>query len=273
MASEDSPDSQERKIEQMIGAAPKDYILDKWKRQDNFSFIDIMPRKFEKTRTVSFLLPIINGQIYLGQRGTPPFQGFYGGIGGKAEAKSDRYLHNQKQLITTHGGHKKTSLTDIIASQSGLELFSETAIREFCEEIFSKSKFPENFTKQDITDIYGLGFIRDVLPEEPKTQNICYFYIANVNRTDFSPSPREILNFKSINQIPLSQIFPLTKMALNHLEYSLNPDNGLSIEKLEPYKKYDLYKQITISRNEERKFTSMMFAYPFEQSYFDSYEI
>jgi len=214
-----------------------------------------------KIRKVGFLLPIINGKIYLGQRGTEPFKGYYGAIGGKAEPASERAIHNQPQVIYKPGNHPDISLTDRLAQEEGRELISETSIREFCEEIFSELKFPEEFRKEDITDVYKLGFITDIVPNIPGVENDCYFHIAHVNRTDFSLSPREVTDFRELSKIDPRKIFPLTRITLNHLQYAMNPSKGVMFDGLIPYEKDELHKQIKRWKNPERKFTAMMWAY------------
>ena len=122
-------------------------------------------------------------------------------------------------------------------------------------------KFPEDFSKSDITNIYKLGFIVDVLPNDPNTENSCYFHIATINRKDFCPSPREITDFQDIRDIEPERILPLTRIALNHLEYATNPNKGILLEGLAPYKEFELYKQIQVWNAQEKKFTSMVYAY------------
>ena len=72
-----------------------------------------MTEKLErKVRTVGFLIPVIDGEIWLAQRGTEPFKGFYGGIGGKAESKSSKVLYNEPHTVYKLGGHQEISIAD-----------------------------------------------------------------------------------------------------------------------------------------------------------------
>ncbi|MCF7866352.1 hypothetical protein K9L67_01840 [Candidatus Woesearchaeota archaeon] len=172
----------------------------------------------QKIRFVSFLIPIIDGEIWLGQRGTEPFKEYYGAIGGKVD-ESTSLDNNYAQIIKKPGNHKEYSVLDKIALEKQKEFFKKAAVREFAEEIFSKQQFPNDFSNKDITNILKLGVIEDTLLNQPDYRNDCIFYLANINRKDFTPSLREIKNFQPLSKINYSEIFPITKIALIDLKY------------------------------------------------------
>jgi len=225
-----------------------------------------MPDPTKKFRKVGFIIPVIDGRIWLAQRGTEPYKGFYGAVGGKQE-ETGRILYDTSHTFKGLNDVNRSSIVDEVARTQGKELVSETSLREFCEEMFSNRKFPEDFSREDITNVYKLGFIVDSQASDPVYQNECYFHIAMIHRGDFFPSPREVTDFRDIRDINPERIFPLTRIALNHLEFTTNPNEGVLFEGLEPYKKFKLYKQIERWNNpewedeENMKFTGMYWAY------------
>lgn len=169
----------------------------------------------------AFLLPVIGDKFYLMQRATNPFKGYWGAVGGKSDAleKAGESPWNKPRLITKMGGHQVISIADEWAMKEGRELPRQTAIREFCEEIYEDEKFPDDFREEDVSDIYKIGYIGDIYEkngEQIVTDN--HFHVARVHRTDFSPSPREVSGFKPLEELTREdKIFPLTKAALIHL--------------------------------------------------------
>lgn len=202
----------------------------------------------------SFLIPLLDGRIYVAQRGTEPHKGSYGAIGGKSEpqkAESERL-----RLVQTAGEHLKISFSDLHAKSQGREFTLDTAIREFCEEAFSTLNYPSDFKEGDFTDAVSLGWIGDRI--EPFPAFINQFYIGKVNRKDFSFSQREIKDFKPLQEISGNQIFPITQAALIQLRYLLsNEKHFTSIPELLPYKSMDLLKQIPDIRLDKIRPTDM----------------
>ena len=230
---------------------------------------EINPEKIVfKERDVGFLLPVVNGEIWLGQRGTKPFKGHYGAIGGKNEYKNEDHKQSpfeKPTLITKPGGHQVHSISDQQAKKEGRELLTNTAAREFCEEIFSNLTYPNDFSETDITDMFRLGWIIDYTYEGKNQENkylvgrnFCYFFLANVNRTDFSPSPREITNFKPIDDlIETDNIFLLTQLALEQIRYLYEDFKPELWPGMAPYKNFALNKQLPLLNIQERRFNTL----------------
>jgi len=189
----------------------------------------------------SFLIPIIDGQIYLAQRGTEPHKGLYGAVGGKSDPQ--KAAPQRPRLVKLAGGHLKLSFSDFHAHSEGREYTLDTAIREFCEEMFSAKKYPVDFGEEDITEIVNLGWIGDRIPPFPAFIN--QFYFGKLNRKDYSPSKREITDFKPIKEIKGEQIFPIAQAALIQLSYlTINEKYFKSMPELMPYKEMKLHEQI-----------------------------
>lgn len=168
---------------------------------------------------VSFLFPVINGRLYVSQRGTPPHQGYWGAIGGKNTNTSHPY--NQLHCIEKLGGTKVLCIADSINKKLGLEFCIGAAIREFCEEVFSDKSFPEDFNEKDFTNMHRIGSAIDTFGGR---EFDCNFVIAQVNRNDFYLSPRELTAFAPLDSKFLGlkdRIWPLSKLALAHLKSML----------------------------------------------------
>ena len=200
-----------------------------------------------KYRYTGFFIPIIDGQICLAQRGTEPFKGYFGAIGGKAEynfsqdKSTSPKIFDRPHLITQMGGHVRVSISDRIADYQQRERPSQSAIREFLEEIFSEKKFPEDFSEDDIKDTYNLGTIEDVFLQNPNEIWVNEFIMGKINRVDFSPNTREVMSFKPLEKLTSGQIFPLTKMALHNLKWMITEWH---VSDESPLKKYDMDKLV-----------------------------
>lgn len=184
-----------------------------------------------KERYVGFLFPVIDGEIYVGQRGTEPFKGYYGAVGGKNDPKTtDRF--NRQHLIYKPGGHQELSIADKIMVDHGREGLAQTAIREFCEEIFQGVPYPEGFADDDFRYVQRLGVVHHQ-PEGSDTMNHCYFHIAQISRTDFRLSPREIHDFRPLRGLSNDNLFPISRLPLAHLRFMLEvaPADGYAHSK------------------------------------------
>lgn len=171
-----------------------------------------------RTRLVSFLLPVVDGELYLGQRNTEPHKGMWGAIGGKNETAATTAPFARPHYIHL-AGTKFGSVEDKITSIADREPLSETAVREFCEEVFSQSNYHDDIGQTDITDIAQLGFIADVLSSQPNVVNFCYFHIANIHKKDFALSPRELADLRPLSDIEPTQVYLLTRMALQQVRH------------------------------------------------------
>ena len=162
------------------------------------------------TQKAAFVLPVVGDSIYVGMRATPPHRGFYGAIGGKIDPYSDQ---NMLQTSRPEWASTVTAVNNLTTCL-GEEFPSEAGIREFCEEAFHGRTYPDGFEPRDITDVIWLGMIRDRDPVRPAVHHDCYFFLARVNRRDFSPNPRELADIMPLVSVPWRQIYPLTQIAL-----------------------------------------------------------
>lgn len=169
------------------------------------------------TKYAGFLIPIIDGKIWVGQRGTEPHKGLYGPIGGKSEPPEQEHTQHPA-MVYAPGDHQRVSLTDLMAESEGREIPAETRVREFCEEVFTGLHYPADFSSQDITGVGKLGWIID--SPKPDVDFVCYFYLAKVGRKDFRPSPRELTAFKPLEQLAADErLFPIARYAFAHLKW------------------------------------------------------
>jgi len=171
----------------------------------------------------AFLFPVVDGRLFVGQRNTPPFEGFWGPIGGKNDSRKNvaPSRWDSPKLIEKMGGHKVLSIVDRYSDMIGAEYMQGTAVRECCEELFSDEKFPDDFEDDDFSDVVRVGSLDDCVEIKGRTvETANYIYISRVGRTDFSPSPREIAGFKPLTEITSGdRMFPLAKLALAHMHY------------------------------------------------------
>lgn len=210
----------------------------------------------KKVQYAAFLLPVIEGKIYLGQRGTNPHQGAFGPIGGKLESFRPDGLWHKPQMITKPGGHQVISLTDLMAQGQGLEFPYGTAIREFSEEVFNGKTIREG----DITDLFRLGFVVDYDTQLPDVEFECYFHMANVHRKDFSLSHRELTSIKPLEDLAeTDRLYPLTEILLTHLAYMWEAGHHATFERFRHFSSFNFLDQIprTIKISQPRE-TDMM---------------
>ena len=179
-----------------------------------------------------FFFPVINGKLYVGQRGTMPHQGKYGPIGGKAEITPGDL--NQTHLITKLDGTQVISIADRLAHSQGREFPKQTAVREFNEEVFGGT-----LNLEDITDHYKLGYVVD---STSGTDYVCYVHLGRVQRTDFRTPSREILDFRPLSEVDSSALFPLARIALGHIRFL--SEHRLFVPEVDVYNKLKLHQQI-----------------------------
>jgi len=200
-----------------------------------------------------FLFPVIDGIIYLGKRGTPPYEGMWGAIGGKAEKTTKPGLITTPIPITKPGGHIDISVFDRIAMNEGRELVLETCVRECFEELFSDKKYPDDFAPHDVMAAAFLGFVIDL--DKQGNEHECNFGIASVTRHDFFPSPRELIGFAPLSEIDPETIFPISRIPLVEIKYLW--ENGMhKYGRCASLSMYNLGAQIPYIHL-ERRFTSM----------------
>lgn len=157
----------------------------------------------------SFLYAIIDGKLHLGQRNTQPNKGLYGPVGGKADPSE---IAQDNFLMETLGGHKKDYIANQVAAKAGLEYPNVTAIREFFEEVF----YEKTYDQKDIGRVHKLGSLLDKYKERDIWLN---FYLAEINRTDYQLSPRELADIKPIENLIDEQIFTIAKPGLLQIKY------------------------------------------------------
>jgi len=154
----------------------------------------------------AFALPAVHWagepglQLYVAVRNTPPFQGLYSVIGGKVE----RNVENTDIAA---------KLPDRSSSSFGLESEgwerpSLAAVREFCEEMYTRAK-PELIVKGDV-----LSMRRIVRADDEVTGTSCYVRLMIVPGMDFSPNSREIGDIKPLKDVSPRLLNPLTQVTI-----------------------------------------------------------
>lgn len=213
-------------------------------------------------KIANFVFPVIEGLIYVGQRVKPPHPGCFGPVGGRSGSMQENSLWQQPQLMHLPGGLKRISWADYFCKSNGLEYTIDTAVREFCEEIFSDKVFPHDFSSDDVQNSYRFGFIMDNNETAPEIGTYCcYFHIAKIHRTNFSLKLTEISQFKPIVELSAQDVlFPLAKLALEELRALLEQYGGCysfpySSKLAEQIPEFDPMGLVRIIKN---KFTSMI---------------
>ncbi|MFA6253368.1 MAG: hypothetical protein WCV69_03745 [Patescibacteria group bacterium] len=184
----------------------------------------------DKLIDVGFLYPVIDGQIYVGQRGTEPHQGFYGPIGGKSES----YNPNDRPYIKEYPAKPHIPYSDIMAKARDKEFGHSSAIREFYEEVFQIKTVPWD----EVSNIFKIGAITDTFND--KITN-CQFYLAMIDRNSFDLSPRELTNIRPLEEIKVEELYPLAMASLFGLKKVFA--KGV-VKKLEPYASLNIISQI-----------------------------
>lgn len=178
---------------------------------------------------VGFLYPVIKGKLYVGKRGTEPHQGLYGPVGGK----SGVFNPNDKPYTKSFPARPHTAHADFFAKLNNVEYGHASAIREFYEEAYQLSAIEE-----EVTDIFRIGAIND---EYNGAYTNCQFYMAQVTRSIFNLSKRELHDLCPIETVNPQDLFPLAKLSLFALKYVLS--KGI-IERLKPYAPFHIENQI-----------------------------
>jgi hypothetical protein len=172
--------------------------------------------------SASFLFPVIDDLMYVGQRVKEPNAGMYGALGGKPESlPGKRTPWDKPHTLGTMGGGRKLSIVDSHALDAGLETRRGTAVRECCEEIFPRIDFPEEFAYGDITHVGYIGAVTDLVGGVP-WQN--YFFVAMFNRNDFNPKQDEVSDFRPLKDVDPDNVWNLSKIALEGLRWWVEGD-------------------------------------------------
>jgi len=207
-------------------------------------------------RRVGVIIPIIDGKIYLAQRGSDPYKGMWGAIGGKHEPNEPLPPDRSVQIVIKQPNRPVISLIDKIMLSEDQESLTETSIREFFEEMFHGKKYPEDVSPTDLTDIHRIGTVEDTLPGDPKI-TLLYLHLAKCNRKDFTPSPREITAFKPLSEINAKDILIVTRIGLMHIKRLFEYNLAQQMEGYAPYIDMHLEKSIPEYTIEERRVTDM----------------
>ncbi|MFH1401173.1 MAG: hypothetical protein ABIH41_06675 [Nanoarchaeota archaeon] len=210
-----------------------------------------------EVKIVSFLLPVIEGQLYLGQRNTEPRRGSFGPVGGKGERATAPAVYGTVHMITHLSGNRRMSIADDFAIGEGLELVAETAAREFCEEVFSDRSYPDDFAQGDIESMHKLGFVMDLVGAQ---SFLCYVHLAVVNRDDVALSARELAAFEPLTRLrqdEIDGIFPIGQYALEQVRYLFQMRAPDHLESLFAYRGMDLDRQIPRLPLEESLYCNM----------------
>jgi 8-oxo-dGTP pyrophosphatase MutT (NUDIX family) len=197
----------------------------------------------------SFVIPVIDGEVYVGRRVKEPHAGLYGAIGGKAEPYRDGNQWDKPQIIPHISEYSgKIGVVDRLLREKGLEYSLGTAVRELCEEVFSHVDYPDGFVNEDITHLFRLGVVEDVFGGEISE---CVFYLALVSRNDFCLLETELSSFVPIKDVQADDIYPLTQVALVGLDYLIK-DSIWSVHPVfQHYVQFELEKQIPSFDNVE----------------------
>lgn len=180
---------------------------------------------FDKEVHSSLSIAIRCGKIILAQRSTPPHVGKFSVVGGKSDKADMPYVLTLPKVRTSYDGKLKLSNFDRHALEEGREAPFETAVREFCEEIYGDKKYPDDFEYwANRFQPVRLGQVYD-----PKYRAWMDLSVINVDgRWRFSPSEREIGNIEELVNIDPADINPVTKIALEELRY--RSENGLGFD-------------------------------------------
>ena len=235
-----------------------DYIFDDDTPEDiarELMDLDNVPKQPEYRR-VGVIIPIIDGTIYLAQRGSDPYKRMWGAIGGKHESNAPLPKERGIHQVTKQPNRQAVSLIDKIMLSQGQETITETSIREFFEEMFHGRNYPQDFSPDDLTSIYRMGTVYDNLPNDPKTTAL-YLHLAKCNRKDFTPSPREITSFKPLSEIEAKEVLIVTRIGLMHLKRYIEYGYAQKIAGYAPYTDMHLERIIPEYDIEERRVTDM----------------
>ena len=161
-------------------------------------------------RYAGFLFPVINGQLYVGKRGTEPHKGQWGAIGGKNEPGPT--IDGLYNTIVKPWGLAEMRFLDRKLVEEGRESCMFTALREFHEEAYAREPTVDDLLA-NYRHPYKIGSARDSLPGDDRI-NWCEFYIAQVQDTKFDMSPRELHGLEPVVNVDSENIFPLSQLAL-----------------------------------------------------------
>lgn len=187
----------------------------------------------KKVIEVGFVIPIIDGKLFLGKRGTEPQKGKWGAVGGKLEnlnLTSAIYskLFKRKSLHLDGNVYEKNSEIDRVAKNQ--ESILAGALRETAEELFSDDE--KNFSESDLKNLFINPVYLGMLKDKYMGKNILsYFYIVTLNSklSNLNLSSREIPEFERFSDIEFSKIWPMTQLALFQLYKSLSDNVGFGI--------------------------------------------
>jgi hypothetical protein len=182
-----------------------------------------------KIINVGFIYPVINGIIYVGQRGTEPQKGLYGPIGGKSETHNP----DDKPYIKDYPAVPHIPRTDLAVKEQNKEYGHISAAREFYEEAFQMELIDD-----EVNDVFKIGSISD---EHNGVATNCQFYLATINRSEFNLNPRELHDIKPLQEVGVNELFPMAKLSLFALKKVL--EKGV-IKKLKTYSDANIQNQI-----------------------------
>jgi ADP-ribose pyrophosphatase YjhB (NUDIX family) len=162
----------------------------------------------------SFLIPVIEGKIYLGQRATAPQKGLYGGIGGHLEPAEK--IRGEPYRIEKPGGSMQPSFIEKMAARTGSEHFMSAAVRECLEEMFNEQE-------PDVSCVSNLWLIRGIEDVFKSMQYFNVFFLGTINRpaSEIKPQPKELTDVRPLVDIPVDQIYPIAQVALEELRRTL----------------------------------------------------
>lgn len=166
---------------------------------------------------VGFVLPIINGKIYVARRIKNPHKNFFGGIGGKAEN------YQTSSLLKKIFFNSTISAQEEYGKLINKEPPQKTALREMCEEMYTHLNYPQDFSlEKDFP--FGLEsfgkFIDTIDNNQTKVTITFYITYSTIELLDYYKKD-EIEKPVPLENISASKIWSQTQNALFELSFAL----------------------------------------------------
>lgn len=182
-----------------------------------------------KVKYAAFTFPIVGDDLYLAQRRTPPMVGLYSAIGGKVDSLEDG-MPTIRWPISSDSEY---------VMDKGYERLKWTGLKELLEEIYlaGDKLVPK---KGIVVDLDGFEIGDSSTFFDANTGVTCYTKIIRlpeqfsvgdvvINSRRFNPSKRETGNIRTVSEINVNDINPLTKVAL-HIIKNNRPNMSGSLD-------------------------------------------
>jgi 8-oxo-dGTP pyrophosphatase MutT (NUDIX family) len=158
-------------------------------------------------RTAGFFLPVRDNQIWLVQRNTEPYAGWWCAAGGKSDSKRTpvRVRFSSRMSAVDYEAYQ-----DKVEDMTAMEPPILTALAEYWEEVLT-GRIPRLGVFEDV---YTFGCVPDTF-NGVHYRN--YFAIGRAHHSKFHLSPREVRQMKPLAKINPARIVPITRSALRHI--------------------------------------------------------